>query len=32
MAVDTLEEELKMEQENVYEQRRHCNRNYCSSY
>ena len=27
MAVDALEEELKMEQESVYEQRLYCNRN-----
>ena len=32
MAVDALEEELKMEQESVYEQRLYCNRNYCISY
>ena len=32
MAVDTLEEELKMEQESVYEQRRYCNQSYCLSY
>ena len=27
MAVDALEEELKMEQESVYEQRLYCNQN-----
>ena len=32
MAVDALEEELKMEQESVYEQRLYCNRNHCISY
>ena len=32
MAVDTLEKELKMEQESVYEQRRYSDQNYCISY